>query len=144
MATYVSTYSGHYNTADHRELAGYFQCYIVVDHVPTYSGRYNTANHRELAGYFQSYICSLAVSPFGMYCTSAVREIGLQHALDAGELCNEWVAFSKQHNDCDMDTESLDRWENQVSYVWLLFCDNSHPPLCSLVFTLLFAFMILH
>ena len=73
------------------------------------------------------YICSLAVSPFGTCCTSAVREIGLQHALDAGELCNEWVAFSKQHNDCDMDTESLDRWENQVSYIWLLFCDNSHP-----------------
>ena len=51
----------------------------------------------------------------------------MQYALDAAELCNEWVAFSKQHNDCDMDIESLDRWENQVSYVWLLFCDNSHP-----------------
>ena len=56
-----------------------------------------------------------------------MKEIGLQYALDAGELCNEWVAFSKQHNDCDMDTESLDRWESQVSYVCLLFCDNSHP-----------------
>ena len=73
------------------------------------------------------YTCTLAVSPFGTCCTSAVREIGLQYALDAAELCNKWVAFSKQHNDCDMDIESLDRWENQVSYVWLLFCDNSHP-----------------
>ena len=44
-----------------------------------------------------------------------MREIGLKYGLGAGELCNEWVAFSKQHDDCDMNAESVERWENQVT-----------------------------
>ena len=49
------------------------------------------------------------------FCSCAVREIGVKYSLDAGELCNEWVAFSKQHNECAMDAESTEIWENQVT-----------------------------
>jgi len=51
-----------------------------------------------------------------------VREIALKYGLGAAELCNEWVAFSKQHDDCDMNAESVERWENQ------LYTNNRKTP----------------
>ena len=61
------------------------------------------------------------------FCSHAVREIGLKYGLGAGELCNEWVAFSKQHDDCDMNAESVERWENQVTkHLIKLVTKHSH------------------
>ena len=42
----------------------------------------------------------------------AVQEVGHQYQLDAAELCDEWVAYSKKNNDCDLNSENVDKFEN--------------------------------
>ena len=41
-----------------------------------------------------------------------MQEVGHDHHLDAAELCNEWVAYSAQNDDCDLNTENIDKFEN--------------------------------
>ena len=38
-------------------------------------------------------------------------DISREYSLDPSNLCNEWVAFSTQNNDCNLDSENLERFE---------------------------------
>ena len=44
----------------------------------------------------------------------SVQEIGHQYHLDANQLCDEWVAYSAQNNDCELAEENIEKWENTL------------------------------
>lgn len=44
----------------------------------------------------------------------SVQEIGRQYHLDANQLCNEWVAYSAQNDDCELVEENIEKWESTL------------------------------
>ena len=42
----------------------------------------------------------------------SVQDVGLQYHLEAAQLCEEWVAYSAQHGDCELADENIEKWEN--------------------------------
>ena len=44
----------------------------------------------------------------------SVQEIGRQYDLDANKLCNEWVAYSAQNDDCELVEENIEKWESTL------------------------------
>ena len=45
---------------------------------------------------------------------STVQDIGHQYHFKANELCEEWVAYTAQNNDCELVEENIEKWENML------------------------------
>ena len=69
------------------------------------AGHYLEEIHKLLA---LSLSLSVSLSPL------SVQEIGRQYDLDANKLCNEWVAYSAQNDDCELVEENIEKWESTL------------------------------
>lgn len=45
-----------------------------------------------------------------MLSYTSVSDISRDYQLDPSSLCCEWVAFSKQNDDCNLDSENIERF----------------------------------
>ena len=41
-------------------------------------------------------------------------EVGGRFGFSPGELCDQWVAYSTQQQDCALELEALEKWEAQL------------------------------
>ena len=63
----------------------------------------------------RAYTCLLCPPPSCSTHTHTVRDLAAQHGLSAGEITEDWVAYSTQHMSCDLTEASCDKWAAQLS-----------------------------
>ena len=54
------------------------------------------------------------VQPLSLSLLFPVQDVGRQYHFDAAQLCNEWVAYAAAHNDCELEVENIEKWENTL------------------------------